>query len=221
MEVQVRKHSRNQPWDYPQLDSLQRTIAASQGPGILLLNELSPVITLGKRANRGVEVPWPNERLAEMGIQLVTTDRGGLATYHGPGQWVLFPVERLERLTGDTRGVRKAVDGLLTTALEVSLNYDLTSHIRSGCETGVWTRSGKVGSVGIHIDQGYLFHGLALNGLKTATSFLGVRPCGLDAPISYLLSDVPKQYQQAEFDRMGEQLIAAFRKHFPLTEARG
>ena len=132
---------------------------------------------------------------------------GGLATYHGPGQWVLFPVDGLEPLTGDRRGVRKAVDLLLGIALRVGQLYASDAHIRSGCEMGVWTSRGKFAAVGIHIEQGVLLHGLAVNGYRTPTSFTGLRPCGLDAPVDFLL----ESSDERKFQDLGK---TSFRKHF-------
>jgi lipoate-protein ligase B len=145
------------------------------------------------------------DALARAGVALYAADRGGLATYHGPGQWVLFAVDRLERLTGDRRGVRKAVEGLLDVALEVGRRYDPGARIGEGAELGVWTRRGKFAAVGVHVQQGVLLHGLSVNGFRTPTSFLGLRPCGLDAPVDFLLP-AP---DEAAFERLGGELVQA------------
>ena len=89
------------------------------------------------------------DELAKRGIAYYPADRGGLATYHGPGQWVVFAVDALETLTGDPRGVRKAVTKLLEAACAVARRYERDSEIRWGAETGVWSPRGKLASVGV------------------------------------------------------------------------
>src|SRR4051812_3137340 len=104
--TELRRHTPTSPWTYASLDQRQRQIAEevrSGHPGSLLLSEVAPVITLGRRTPPD-DVP-KHFAHSERGIDLFQADRGGLATYHGPGQWVLFPVDHLERLTGDRRGV--------------------------------------------------------------------------------------------------------------------
>lgn len=208
--VELHRHSSREPWTYALLDKRQREIAAEvrQGaPGRLLLSEVAPVITLGRRATRA-ELTLAEPMLKAKGIEVYPTDRGGLATYHGPGQWVLFVVDSLERLTGDPRGVKQAVQGLLESLLETARIYDAPAEIRGGLETGVWTKRGKVGAVGVHVEEGVLLHGLSLNGFKTETSFLGLKPCGLEAPVDFLLKG------ESEFERLGEQLKASVQKRF-------
>ncbi|MBI2712350.1 MAG: hypothetical protein HYX41_05765 [Bdellovibrio sp.] len=209
IEVEVRRNCQ-QPWTYEDLDSYQRTILEEvlQGkPGRLLLSEVAPVITYGRRT------PTSDHDFGGS-VPRYPVDRGGLATYHGPGQWVLFPVENLTKLTGDSRGVRKGVNLLLNTALEVGRLYDPTAEIRQGSELGVWTSRGKFAAVGIHIQKGVLLHGLSLNGYRTATSFHGLRPCGLDAPVDFLLERIEKHADalEAEFLRLGEELVRVFLK---------
>lgn len=187
-EVLCRRHSQAEPWTYQSLDVLQRQVAERVRlgkPGALLLNEVEPVITKGRRTP-GTDIFYSESELRARGVSLYETDRGGLATYHGPGQWVVFPVDSLERLTGDRRGVRKAVSGLLELALSVATDCGVKAEIRWDAMTGVWTQHGKLASVGIHVEKGVLHHGLCLNVYKTDLSFVGLRPCGLDAEMDFL-----------------------------------
>ncbi|MCM2279558.1 MAG: octanoyltransferase [Oligoflexia bacterium] len=209
-EPQFFRHDPARPWTYARLDALQRDLARrvrEGGEGALLLSEVAPVITLGRRAGPG-EVLLSPERLEALGISVYPTDRGGLATYHGPGQWVLFAVDSLERLTGDRRGVRQAVEGLLESALELAREFEPRAEIRSGMETGVWSPRGKLGAVGLHVEQEVVLHGLSLNGFRTPTSFVGLRPCGLDAPVDFLLSG------PEGFEALGKALVAKVLKRF-------
>src|SRR4051812_22996069 len=111
VSVEIRRHSPDKAWTYELLDRHQRAVAErirdQEGQGVLLLSELAPVITHGRRTEIG-DFLWSQDAYEKAGVQRYATDRGGLATYHGPGQWVLFPVDRLDRLTGNARGVRKS-----------------------------------------------------------------------------------------------------------------
>jgi lipoyl(octanoyl) transferase len=223
--VEIRRHGRPDPWTYAMLDQRQREVARrvreEDEAGALLLNEVAPVITRGRRTEAS-DVTAPSDALAATGIELYPVDRGGFATYHGPGQWVLFAVDRLERLTGDRRGVRKAVEALLETALEAGRLHDPSAEIRSGAELGVWGKRGKFAAVGIHIEQGVLLHGLSVNAFRTRESFYGLRPCGLDAPVSFLfenkelgeISQASLEAREADFEALGRSLLNAASKNF-------
>jgi lipoate-protein ligase B len=207
--IERRRHSESNPWTYSDLNLRQREIAAQvrlSEKGAILLSELAPVITVGRRSPKS-DLLLTRENLGKIGIDLLEVNRGGLATYHGAGQWVMFWVESLERLTGDRKGVRKAVEILLDLALEVGLRYRPQARIRSGAELGVWSPQGKFAAVGIQIEQGVLLHGLSLNGFKTPQSFQGLRPCGLDLPVDYLL-EMPEKFDE-EFERLGNELLEA------------
>lgn len=214
--IEIRRHRPESPWTYERLDARQREIAAAcrlGEPGALLLSEVAPVITRGRRTAKA-DLLLSKKALQAQGIDLLETDRGGLATYHGPGQWIAFVVDRLERLTGDSRGVRTAVERLLSIALEVGQLYDPTAEIREGAELGVWTHQGKFASVGVHVERGVLLHGLAINGFCTETSFQGLRPCGLDLPVGFLLKD------SSGFASLGEAIVAEAQAHFWRPSAR-
>jgi lipoate-protein ligase B len=215
VEVELRRHCLGQPWTYADLDQRQRQIADRVrlgDRGVLLVSEVAPVITLGRRTPE-TDIIVKKAYLEERGISVHRTDRGGLATYHGPGQWVVFVVDRLERITGDRRGVRLAVNGLLDVGREVGAQYDSTAKIHSGPEAGVWSARGKFAAVGVHVEDGVLLHGLAINGFKTLTSFFGLRPCGLDAPVSYLL-EANKESCDVAFDKLGERIVDSVFRHF-------
>lgn len=185
--LEIRRHSVERPWTYAQLDARQREIALliqTQGASRhWLVSEVSSVITLGRRADPLRELTLNPSQLQSQGVDVVSTDRGGLATYHGPGQWVVFCVDSLERWTGDARGVKTVVGDLLNLGLRwVTALGRVDAHVRDEPWTGVWTSRGKIASVGIAIHDGVVLHGLAMNVFKTPKSFLGLRPCGMDVP---------------------------------------
>lgn len=200
--LEVHRHTPQSPWTYTDLNLRQREIAArvrQGGCGAIILSEVAPIITVGRRS-APTDILLSESQLRSQGIELLEVDRGGLATYHGPGQWILFWVESLERLTGDRRGVKKAVGLLLDIALETGLRYRPHARIRDGAELGVWSEYGKFAAVGVHVEQGVLLHGLSLNGYKTPQSFQGLRPCGLDLPVDFLLGN------ESGFEELGGQV---------------
>jgi lipoate-protein ligase B len=192
---EVRRHTSQTPWTYRALDQRQRIIAEEVllgDEGSFLLSEVAPVVTIGRRT--------PKADVQSVQTEIYKVDRGGLATYHGPGQWVLFPVEKLEKLTGDRRGVRKIIEILLSIAKCVAEARGIRAEIREGAELGVWTARGKFAAVGIHVEKGVVLHGLSINGYQTQDSFQRLKPCGLDLPVDYLLKNQP------DFDQLGREI---------------
>lgn len=209
----------DQPWRYSDLDRLQREIATglreNEGAsGAVVFSEVAPVITFGQRAKTEEELRFAPEFFKERGIELTPTDRGGLATYHGPGQWVVFVVERLDRLTGDAKGVRKAVCGLLQAACATARRFDVPAEVREGRELGVWTPKGKLAAVGVRVREGILQHGLALNVFPTEHSFLGLRPCGLEAAVDFLYESGHEERFLATREALSEELKRVFSCEF-------
>jgi lipoyl(octanoyl) transferase len=184
LKFEIRRHSVDLAWTYRQLDLYQRNLAEKIGRGIaeptVLLSEVAPVITCGRRTPA-------DHLLGGATTEVLSTDRGGCATYHGPGQWILFPVGPVERWVGDPRGIKNMMDLLLEIARSVGISYDSSAHVKSGPELGVWTSRGKFAAVGIHVQQGIVLHGLSINGFRTPESFQGLKPCGLDAPVDFFV----------------------------------
>lgn len=217
----MRHRGSSSSWTYLDLDRYQRKWASEVrrgAEGVLIFSELSPVITLGQRAQKdpveGGLKHRPQEYFAA-GIPIIEVERGGLATWHGPGQWVVFPVEQIEKLTGDSRGVRRAVDLLLGVAQDTAQAFGVKTEIREGSELGLWGNGGKLASVGIKISEGVLQHGMAFNVFRNEQSFWGLNPCGLEAPVSFLESEwedsrLPVGVRDSVFVSVGQSLARNF-----------
>src|SRR4029450_4036905 len=130
----------------------------------LLLLEHDSVLTLGRQADEGHVLASPRE-LGRRGIELIRVERGGEVTYHGPGQLVGYPILRL--------GDRGILVRPLVTALEAAM---LAHCARLGVEAlrrdghpGCWVDGGqgrpfrKIGALGLRIERGVSYHGIALN----------------------------------------------------------
>ncbi|MHB9035298.1 MAG: lipoyl(octanoyl) transferase LipB [Armatimonadota bacterium] len=143
-------------------------------PGVLILLEHDPVITMGvKTSSRGNVLASP-ELLKAQGVELVETDRGGDVTYHGPGQLVGYPIVRLRELTGDVHSYLRALE---QTVIDTLAEFGLEGN-RNG-PAGVWVKDRKVCSIGIAVRKWVTYHGFALNVNPNLSHFELINPCGL------------------------------------------
>ena len=138
----------------------------------LLLLEHDHVYTLGRRAPEE-EILLDPAALAERGIAVERTDRGGRVTYHGPGQLVGYPIVRLQ--TGDLVGYVRALErAMIAVAADAGVDAGtLEGH------PGIWTGDRKLGAIGIHVSRGITTHGFALNVNPDLSMFNGIVPCGI------------------------------------------
>lgn len=146
--------------------------------GMLLLVEHTPVITLSRRAHLSDHLLASEELLAQSGVALHETDRGGDITYHGPGQLVVYPILDLNRLTLGLHDYMRALEGIVIDAC-AHLGVDAQ---RDSDATGVWTArepSAKLCAIGIRVKRWVTMHGLALNNTTNLDHFSLIVPCGL------------------------------------------
>jgi lipoate-protein ligase B len=147
-------------------------VLAGEDAECLALLEHVSVVTTGKRA---VDVSPAAEELQALGIDVVQTERGGLATWHGPGQLVGYLICAVAR-----RGwkVRTTVAALETGLQGWLATQQIESETR--CDhPGVWVGARKIASVGMHFRRGVSMHGFALNLAPPGPEVELIRPCGL------------------------------------------
>jgi len=170
--------------------------ARAQGlvPDTLLLLEHPRVITLG-RAAKAHNILWPRQELEERGFAVFDTDRGGDVTYHGPGQIVGYPILDLKP---DRKDVRKYVASLEELMVRVAAGYGVEARRVPG-RIGVWTPSGKLGAIGVHISRWITSHGFAFNVRTDLADFAAIVPCGISdagvASLQSLLGDAPPLHE--------------------------
>lgn len=142
--------------------------------GVCLMLEHPPVFTLGKNGKPD-HIGVPASFLEERQIKLLTVERGGEVTYHGPGQLVCYPIIRLK-----TYGM-SVVEyvGALERIMIDTVGYFGIEAGRDERNRGIWIGDCKLGSIGIAVRRGIAFHGLALNVNPDLTPFSWVNPCGL------------------------------------------
>jgi lipoyl(octanoyl) transferase len=164
--------------DYAEAMRLQDTLAERRlndeiGDTLLLL-EHPPVITLGRRATLD-DVYVSQTELQRRGIALERTTRGGLVTYHGPGQLVGYPIIRL-RARGLT--VPCYVRALELAIIAALAEVGVAARLDEG-HVGVWTSMGKIAAIGVAQRHGVTLHGFAVNLQPDLSHFLLINPCGI------------------------------------------
>jgi lipoyl(octanoyl) transferase len=149
---------------------------ADNVPDQLLLLQHPPVITLGvKSRNDRSHVLETAERLAERGIELLETGRGGDVTYHGPGQLVGYPIIDLNP---DRRDVHRYVRDLEDVLIRAVARFGIEA-TRSPGLTGVWVGDSKLAAIGVRIARWITSHGFALNVATNLEDFGLIVPCGI------------------------------------------
>jgi lipoyl(octanoyl) transferase len=172
---------------YREAWELQLALAERRGagavPDALLLLEHRPVYTRGRRT-KAEELPMGDEWYETQGIEVLDTDRGGLVTYHGPGQLVAYPIVDLAPMGGDVHAYVRGLEKVMIGALA---EHGVGAQTIEGL-TGVWTdgpapgpadAAEKIGSIGVHVSKGITTHGLAVNVDNDLQPFEWVIPCGI------------------------------------------
>jgi lipoic acid synthetase len=171
-------------------------------PDRLVLVEHPPVVTLG-RSGGWQDLRAPRETLLEKGMDLYQVDRGGRATFHGPGQLVAYPILKLEDhdLQSYVRRIMDAVSDVLRT-------FGLDPQSKNGMP-GVWVGSAKVASIGVAVRKWVTYHGVALNVTTDPQWFDWIVPCGrADERITSLDRALA---QSVDMDQVKVHFVAAFK----------
>ena len=160
--------------------SMQRELVeerrAGRVPDLLLLLQHPAVITLGVKGDGGRSNIVANEtRLAELGIEVHETGRGGDVTYHGPGQLVGYPILDLRP---DRCDVHRYVRDLEEVMIRVCADYSLRACRIKGL-TGAWIGAEKIGAIGVRISRWITSHGFAFNVGPELEHFQLIVPCGI------------------------------------------
>lgn len=198
---------------YDEAHAIQlETVAAVQAgdqEDTLLLVEHPPVITMGRNAE-SANVLLSHEALEAQGITLREIERGGDATYHGPGQLVGYPIFDLKKRHG--RSIRTFVDHLEQIIIDYALEKHGLKLSRNPANAGVWLGDAKICAIGLAVKRGVTFHGFALNVTTNLEHFKTIVPCGLDDKrVSSLFEET---HQAIEMQSVKEALAALFAKHF-------
>jgi lipoyl(octanoyl) transferase len=145
----------------------------------LLLLEHPAVLTLGRRADEAHVRATPAD-LAAQGIEVIRVERGGEVTYHGPGQLVAYPIVALARRGLLLRPFVRALEGAMR---DTCLTFGVDADRRDG-QPGCWvepdgSRPRKIGALGLRVERGVSYHGIALNVTTDLAAFDLIDPCGM------------------------------------------
>ena len=150
-------------------ENLVADLQAGRSEETLVLLEHEPVYTIGRTRDRSSlrqNLPHP----------VFETNRGGQATFHGPGQLVGYPVLDLSRRGRDLHRYLRFLEDLL---IGLSATYGVTAQNREGL-TGVWVGPRKLASLGVGVRKWISMHGFAINITRESTeAFAHITPCGL------------------------------------------
>src|SRR5262245_2419017 len=137
-------------------------------PGLVLLCEHPPVITLGRSAT-------PANVLDAGDVPIERIERGGEVTYHGPGQLMIYPIVRI-------RSVVEFLERVAGAIAEACAALGVAGARWQRDPAGVWRAGAKLAACGIHVARGVSVHGFALDVDTPASAWARIRPCGLDTP---------------------------------------
>ena len=173
--------------DYQETWDRQRALhdeVAAGAPGRVLYVEHSPVYTAGRRTT--------DDQRPQDGTPVIDVDRGGLITYHGPGQLVGYPIVRLREGVGVVDYVR----ALETAVIALLTGYGLECGRVEG-RTGVWLPASgdrperKICAIGVRVARRTTMHGFALNVLSSAERFSNIIACGItDAGVTSIAEEL-------------------------------
>jgi lipoyl(octanoyl) transferase len=155
--------------------------AAGGIPDTILLLEHDAVLTLGRHADPA-NILATDEELAARSIETIRVERGGEVTYHGPGQLVAYPIVRLAEAG---MLLRPFVRALELTMADVARSYGVPADRRDGYPgcwvdpTGADGLPRKLGALGLRVEHGVTYHGIALNVTARLADFELIDPCGL------------------------------------------
>ena len=150
--------------------------AAGEGEDAVCFVEHEPVLTVGRGGRAGSLIAGEAE-LRRRGIDVVEVERGGDVTYHGPGQFVGYPIVALSGLPcgRDLHRYLRDLEEVLIRALD-------ETGIRAGRRppyTGVWVGERKIAAIGVAVRRWIAFHGFALNIDPDLSHFELIHPCGI------------------------------------------
>lgn len=175
--------------DYQHILNLQRALlrrrVEGDAPNILILTEHNHVITLGKGVS-STDIFLSKDKLNQLNVPVYDVERGGNATYHGPGQLIGYPVLNLKECQ---LGLSDYIWKLEEVMIRILAQFGIQG-CREGVMRGVWVRGKKIGSVGIAVKKWVAYHGFALNVNTDSSFFHLIKPCGLEPGIMDSMAEI-------------------------------
>lgn len=189
----------------PALEMQETAVAArasGRTPDRILLLEHDPVYTIGRKRDRSslgdAPLPHPVEEI----------NRGGQATFHGPGQLVGYFIFDLQQLTPDLHVFLRWIEEGLIALLA---GYDLAAQRREGL-TGVWIGDRKIASIGVGARKWITMHGFGLNVGSDLSGFEAITPCGIRG---VTMTSISRELgREVSVEQAAQQAAQVFRSHY-------
>ena len=171
------------------------------GAESVLLLEHEPVYTIGRLLDKSSlrvidQLPYP----------VFETNRGGQATYHGPGQLVGYPILDLRVRGRDLHRYLRKLEDLL---IDLLLEFGIKGQKVEG-KTGVWVGDRKIASIGVGVRKWVTMHGFALNVARDLSGFLNIIPCGLSGVRMTSISS--EAGEEVTVETVGERIVPYLRR---------
>ena len=180
-------------------------------PDTLILVEHPPVITVG-RFSTGANVVASREFLADRGIEVIQTTRGGDVTYHGPGQLVGYPIFHLKELGLGVKAYIRTLEEVFTRYLDESCG--IRAEAGEG-QIGVWIENRKITAIGVYVSHFVSMHGFAFNINTDLSHFSYIIPCGItDKEVTSLEKE---KGEKQDFDAVTEGVVDTLSRVFGST----
>lgn len=198
--------------DYKKAHALQKEILEQVYSGeddTLILVEHPKVITMGRNANEG-NMLFSEDYIKSMGYDLAYIERGGDATYHGPGQLVGYPIFNIKKNHG--RSIRRFVETLEEIFIDYLKEEQDIEGRRDDSNSGVFIGNSKVTALGLAVKKGITMHGFAFNVNTNLNDYGVIVPCGLtDKGVTSLEKELGSSVDMAA---VKEAITALFAKHY-------
>jgi lipoyl(octanoyl) transferase len=203
---------------YRSAHALQKRLVGERADGMLgdqlLLLEHPAVLTLGRNSDEA-HIRASEADLEQRGIEVVRVERGGEVTYHGPGQLVAYPIIALHE-----RGLllRPFVRALEAALVETCAAHGVAAARRDG-HPGCWCDPDgpvprKIGALGLRVERGVSYHGIALNVTVDLADFELIDPCGMPGTVSTSIARELGEPRAAPSTDSVERAAAVFARTF-------
>ena len=218
----LRKASYQQAWDFQEI-LLQKLIQSKrndkdlhhrQATHHLIFCEHNPVYTLGKSGSME-NLLLDEESLENQRFDFFKINRGGDITYHGPGQWTIYPILDLESYARD---VHLYVRNLELIVIDLIKQYGISGTPVSDF-TGVWTgehSDRKLCAIGVHLSIWVSMHGLALNVNVDLSHFENIIPCGISTDTKSVTSIQNEVGKIISMEEVKNYFLSHFLNYYPM-----
>lgn len=181
-----------------QMSYVTKLLDNKEGSEQLIICSHPSVVTLGRKTQDADIGSWSGKTYE--------ISRGGRATYHGPGQVVVYPIVNLTKRNNDIYKYLRHIEKAMVLTLAT---YDVEA-IGDPDSTGVWVNNKKIASIGIAITKWITYHGLAINLYNDPLAFTGINPCGMSQDTMITLESLTgKKVNRKEFENtLAKNLIS-------------